>query len=32
MPRISLAFIIIIAVSYLVGAKWPVLAQKVGLA
>lgn len=30
--RISFGMIILIVVVYVVGAKWPMLAQKVGLA
>lgn len=32
MPRLSLMLIIVIAIAYVVGAKWPMLAQKVGIA
>lgn len=32
MPRITLGFIIMALIFYFVGAKWPMLAQKVGLA
>ncbi len=31
-PRLSIGVIILIAVAYVVGAKWPMLAQKVGVA
>jgi hypothetical protein len=31
MPRITIGFIILALVFYFIGAKWPVLAQKVGL-
>lgn len=31
-PRISLGLLIVIVVAYVIGAKWPMLAQKVGLA
>ena len=31
MPRITIGFIIAALIFYMVGAKWPVLAQKVGL-
>lgn len=31
-PRLSLALIVIVAVAYVVGAKYPVLAQKIGIA
>jgi hypothetical protein len=30
--RIGLGFIIVVLVAYMVGAKWPMLAQKVGVA
>lgn len=32
MPRFSLLFIIILAVVYIVGARYPGLAQKIGAA
>jgi hypothetical protein len=32
MPRLSIFLIIVIALAYLAGAKWPVLAQKIGVA
>ena len=32
MPRISLFIIVVIALAYIAGAKWPMLAQKVGIA
>ena len=32
MPRITLGLIIVALVFYFVGAKWPMLAQKVGVA
>jgi len=32
MPRLSLMFIVIVAVVYIVGARYPVLAQKIGAA
>jgi len=32
MPRLSLMFIIVIAVVYIVGARYPMLAQKIGAA
>jgi hypothetical protein len=32
MPRIGLGLIIFALVFYFIGAKWPMLAQKVGLA
>ncbi len=31
-PRISLALIVIVVVAYIVGARYPMLAAKVGLA
>jgi hypothetical protein len=31
MPRLSLMLIIVIIVAYLAGARWPMLAQKVGV-
>lgn len=31
-PSISLMLIIIVALAYVAGAKWPMLAQKVGIA
>lgn len=31
-PRLTIGTIILIAVVYVIGAKWPMLAQKVGLA
>jgi len=31
-PRLSIGVIILIAVAYVVGAKWPWLANKVGVA
>lgn len=31
MPRITLGVIFLALIFYFVGAKWPVLAQKVGL-
>ncbi len=31
MPRITIGFIILALVFYMIGAKWPMLAQKVGL-
>lgn len=30
MPRISLMLIVVILIAYVVGAKWPMLAQKIG--
>lgn len=30
--RIGLGFIIVVAVAYIVGAKFPILAQKIGIA
>lgn len=32
MPRFSLVFIIILLVVYIVGARYPMLAQKIGAA
>lgn len=32
LPRITLSLIIVVVIAYVVGAKWPALAQKVGLA
>jgi hypothetical protein len=32
MPGISLMLIILLAAAYIAGAKWPMLAQKVGIA
>lgn len=31
MPRLSLMFLIVIAIVYVVGAKYPQLAQKIGI-
>lgn len=31
MPRLTLMFIIIVLIAYVVGAKYPVLAQKIGI-
>lgn len=31
MPRITMGFIILALIFYFVGAKWPMLAQKVGV-
>lgn len=31
MPRLSLFFIVVLLVAYVVGAKYPVLAQKIGI-
>lgn len=31
MPRLSLMFVVVILIAYVVGAKWPVLAQKIGV-
>jgi hypothetical protein len=31
MPRISVFIVVVILLAYFAGAKWPVLAQKVGL-
>lgn len=32
MPRLSIMLIVIIVLAYLAGARWPMLAQKVGAA
>lgn len=32
MPRITFGFIIVALILYVVGARWPGLAQKIGLA
>lgn len=32
MPRITIGFVILVLIAYVIGAKWPMLAQKVGLA
>jgi hypothetical protein len=32
MPRLSFMFIVVILLAYVAGAKWPMLAQKVGIA
>lgn len=32
MPRITLGLIVILLIGYVIGAKWPMLAQKVGIA
>jgi len=32
MPRLSLMLVVVIVLAYLAGAKWPMLAQKVGIA
>jgi len=31
MPRLSLMFIVVILIAYVIGAKYPVLAQKIGI-
>lgn len=31
MPRLSIAFIIVLLVAYVLGAKYPILAQKIGI-
>jgi hypothetical protein len=31
-PRLSIGVIVLVLVAYIVGAKWPVLAQKIGIA
>jgi hypothetical protein len=32
MPRITFGVIVIALIFYIVGAKWPMLAQKIGIA
>lgn len=32
MPRLSIGIIVLVLVAYIIGAKWPMLAQKIGLA
>jgi hypothetical protein len=32
MPRLSIFLIVVIVAAYLAGAKWPMLAQKIGVA
>lgn len=32
MPRITIMFILIVVVAYIAGARWPMLAQKIGAA
>ena len=32
MPRLTLGVIALLLIAYVVGAKWPMLAQKIGLA
>lgn len=32
MPRLSLMLVVVIFIAYIVGARWPVLAQKIGAA
>ena len=32
MPRITIGVIVLALVFYIVGAKWPMLAQKIGVA
>jgi len=32
MPRITITIVIVALVAYIVGAKWPMLAQKIGIA
>jgi len=32
MPRITLGLLIFAAIFYVIGARWPMLAQKVGIA
>lgn len=31
-PRLSIGVIIIVLIAYVAGAKWPMLAQKIGVA
>lgn len=31
-PRISIGVFILIVIAYVIGARWPMLAQRVGLA
>jgi hypothetical protein len=31
-PRLSIGVIVLILIAYVIGAKWPMLAQKVGVA
>lgn len=31
MPRLSLVFIVVLLVAYVIGAKYPILAQKIGI-
>ena len=31
-PRITFGLLVVIILSYIAGAKWPMLAQKVGIA
>lgn len=32
LPRLSIGIIVLVLVAYVIGAKWPALAQRVGLA
>lgn len=32
MPRLTIGFLIVLIVAYIVGARWPMLAQKIGAA
>jgi len=32
MPRITIGVVVLVLIAYVVGAKWPSLAMKVGLA
>jgi hypothetical protein len=32
LPHFSIGLLIVVAVAYVVGARWPMIAQKVGLA
>jgi hypothetical protein len=31
-PRITIGLVIVVLIAYTIGAKWPMLAQKVGVA
>lgn len=30
-PRITFGVVVLVVIAYVIGAKWPILAQKVGL-
>lgn len=32
LPRITLGLIIVVIIAYLAGARWPALAQRIGMA